>query len=200
MKHITIIAAIAASLIAISCNKIEDPATESAKEAYIDATSKTTWTYFSLSKGETVGTGEETAADNAAWASRTDWDLAICRYNVRTNSGTSTTAGAKGGIYTSALTFDTLNEVPSGAVFETDKIISSTGMSGETSVSESTATVISFQTNADGSKVMPPVYLKAPVYILRTADGSSFYKVEFTQYQDENKTTGQVKFNFARIK
>ena len=161
MKHITIIAATAAALIAISCDKIEDPITEPAKEAYIDATSKTTWTYFSLSKGETVG--------------------------------------AKGGIYTSAQTFDTLTEVPSGAVFETDKIITSSGMSGETSVSESNATVITFQTNADGSKVMPPVYLKAPVYIVRTADGSTSYKVEFTQYQDENKVTGHVKFNFARI-
>ena len=142
---------------------------------------------------------EWNAADNASWAARTDWDLAVCRYNVRTNSGTSTSAGAKGGIYTSGLSFEAMTEVPAGAVFETDKIIASSGMSGETSVSESTATVITFQTNADGSKVMPPIYLKAPVYIVRTADGTSFYKVEFTQYQDENKVTGKVKFNFARI-
>ena len=136
---------------------------------------------------------------HAAWAARTDWDLAVCRYNFRTNSGTSTSVGAKGGIYTSTLTFDTLTKVPAGAVFEEDKVVTSSGMSGTTSVSESNATVITFQTNADGSKVMPPVYLKAPVYILRTADGASFYKVEFTQYQDENKVTGHVKFNFARI-
>ena len=32
-----------------------------------------------------------------------------------------------------------------------------------------------------------------------TADGTSFYKVEFTQYQDEDKVTGKVKFNFSRI-
>ena len=198
MKHI-LLAAVAASLLTISCNKIETPAAEPAREAFIDATSKTTWNYFSLSKGETLGTGEENAADNAAWAARTDWDLAVCRYNVRTNSGTSTSVGAKGGIYTSTLTFDTLTKVPAGAVFEEDKVVTSSGMSGTTSVSESNATVITFQTNADGSKVMPPVYLKAPVYILRTADGASFYKVEFTQYQDENKVTGHVKFNFARI-
>ena len=198
MKHI-LLAAVAASLLTISCNKIETPAAEPAREAFIDATSKTTWNYFSLSKGETLGTGEENAADNASWAARTDWDLAVCRYNVRTNSGTSTSVGAKGGIYTSTLTFDTLTKVPAGAVFEEDKVVTSSGMSGTTSVSESNATVITFQTNADGSKVMPPVYLKAPVYILRTADGASFYKVEFTQYQDENKVTGHVKFNFARI-
>ena len=44
------------------------------------------------------------------------------------------------------------------------------------------------------------VYLKAPVYVFRTADGGSAYKVEFTQYQNEDKVTGHVKFRFAKIK
>ena len=46
------------------------------------------------------GTGAESEADNAAWAARTDWDLAVCRYNIRTNSGTSSSTGANGGVYT----------------------------------------------------------------------------------------------------
>ena len=95
MKHIsTIITAIAVSLIAISCTKQGNPSADPAKEGYVDATSKTTWTYFSLSKGEVIGTGAESEADNAAWAARTDWDLAVCRYNIRTNSGTSSSTGA----------------------------------------------------------------------------------------------------------
>ena len=53
--------------------------------------------------------------------------------------------------------------------------------------------------NEDGSLVMPPVYLKAPVYIFRTADGARCFKVEFTQYQDEDKVSGHVKFNYAQI-
>lgn len=201
MKHIsTIITAIAVSLIAISCTKSGTPSADPAKEGYVDATSKTTWTYFSLSKGEVIGTGAESEADNAAWAARTDWDLAVCRYNIRTNSGTSSSTGANGGVYTSTLTFEGLSSIPADAAFEADKLVTSSGMGGEKTVSESSATVITFKTNADGSKVMPPVYLKAPVYVFRTADGGSAYKVEFTQYQNEDKVTGHVKFRFAKIK
>ena len=40
---------------------------------------------------------------------------------------------------------------------------------------------------------------EAPVYIFRTADGSAYFKVEFTQYQDENKVTGHVRFNYAKL-
>ena len=49
---------------------------------------------------DVIGTGAESEADNAAWAARTDWDLAVCRYNIRTNSGTSSSTGANGGVYT----------------------------------------------------------------------------------------------------
>ena len=145
-------------------------------------------------------TGAESEADNAAWAARTDWDMAVCRYNIRTNSGTSSSTGANGGVYTSTLTFEGISSIPADAAFEADKLVTSSGMSGEKTVSESSATIITFKTNADGSKVMPPVYLKAPVYVFRTADGGSAYKVEFTQYQNEDKVTGHVKFRFAKIK
>ena len=69
--------------------------------------------------------------------------IAVCRYNIRTNSGKATSIGAKGGVYTSEESFADLTKLPQDATF--------------------------------------------------TAD------VEFTQYQDENKVTGHVKFNFARI-
>lgn len=196
-KSILLIAA--ATLALAACNKNDEPFSREAEEAYIDATSKTTWTYFSLSAGEIVGTGEENESDNAAWAARTDWDFAVCRYNVRTNSGKATSVGARGGVYIPDKTFEGLTEVPQGVVFEADEVVTSRGMSGVTSTVQSKATVITFMTNEDGSKVMPPVYLKAPVYIFRTADGEKCFKVEFTQYQDENKVTGHVKFNFARL-
>lgn len=194
---LTLIAAIA-TLTIVACDK-EKKTTVKAEEAYIDATSKTTWTYFSLSKGETVGTGEENDTDNAAWAARTDWDLAVCRYNVRTNSGAATSVNARGGVYVSDKSFSELKSVPKDAKFAEDGVVTSTGMSGTTSVVQSVATVIEFMTKEDGSKVMPPLYLKAPVYIFRTADGSDYFKVEFTQYQDENKVTGHVRFNFAKL-
>ncbi len=196
-KSILIIAALA-SLALLSCEKNQQPGGETS-EAYIDATSKTTWSYFSLSESKVMGTGEENDSDNAAWAARTDWDFAVCRYNIRTNSGKATSVGAKGGVYVSSETFESLKSVPKDAIFQADDVVTSSGMGGTTSVVKSSATVITFMTNEDGSKVMPPVYLKAPVYIFRTADGKKHFKVEFTQYQNEDKETGHVKFNYAGI-
>lgn len=48
------------------------------------------WTYISLETGTVVGTsilGDE--KEDAAWAVRNDWDIAICDSLIRTNGGTS---------------------------------------------------------------------------------------------------------------
>lgn len=186
-----------------SCSKddsTEQPPVES-KEAYINATSKTTWHYFSLAENKVVGTGEENTTDNAAWAARKDWDVAVNRYLVRTNSGAATSVSAQGGVYTfgASTTFNSVTAIPDGATFAADKAVTSEGMGGSTTVVQSVAAVILFKKNEDGSTIMPPVYLQAPVYIFRTADGTEHYKVQFTQYQDENKVTGHVKFYSAKI-
>lgn len=182
-------------------NSTELPPVET-KEAYINATSKTTWYYFSLAENKVIGTGEENTTDNATWAARKDWDVAVNRYLIRTNSGAATSASAQGGVYTfgASTTFNSVTTVPAGASFVTDKAISSEGMGGATTTTvKSEATVIVFKTNEDGSMIMPPVYLQAPVYIFRTANGKENYKIQFTQYQDENKVTGHVKFYSAKI-
>lgn len=187
----------------VSCSKDDDnpvPVNET-KESYIDATSKTMWTYFSLKENKIVGTGEENESDNAAWAARKDWDIAICRYNVRTNSGKATHVGAQGGVYTcnASISFSSLSSVPEGATFMTDEIVTSKGMGGITSIVKSTATVITFQMKEDGSLVMPPVYQKSPIYIFRSADGQHGYKVSFTQYLNEEKVAGHVKFYSSQL-
>lgn len=188
-----------------SCSK-DNPATDQptgeTKESYIDATSKTTWHYFSLSDNKVVGTGEETDADNKTWAARTDWDLAVNRYNIRTNSGAASSVESKGGVYTfnATTSFDSVTELPTEATFVADVAVTSEGMGGITTTIRSEATVILFKKNEDGSTIMPPVYLQAPVYIYRSADGKAHYKLQFTQYQDENKVTGHVKFYSAQIK
>lgn len=188
----------------ISCSKSnsdEQPLAET-KEAYIDATSKTSWHYFSLSQNKVVGTGEESEVDNQQWAARNDWDLAVNRYSIRTNSGAATSIEAKGGVYrfSTSTTFNSVTELPSDITFSPDKEVTSEGMGGTTVTVKSDATIIVFKTNEDGSMVMPPVYLQAPVYIFRTADGKDHYKVQFTQYQDENKVAGHVKFYLSQIR
>jgi hypothetical protein len=206
MKRVSffLLAALFASAV-VSCSKDNDdnndPKPGETKEAYIDATSNTVWHYYSLSGEEIVGSAEESAENNAVWAARKDWDIAVRRYNIRTNSGEFTTAGAQGGVYTfdANTTFASVLQTPVNAEFAVDKAITSQGMGGSTTVIRSDAAVILFQQNEDGSLVMPPVYLPAPVYIFRTASGKDYYKVQFTQYLNEDGATGHVKFKLAKI-
>ncbi len=218
MKKIILLLLAAVSALS-SCSKNENitPVGDT-KEAYIDATSKTTWNYYSLSENKIVGTGEENEADNAKWAARTDWDIAVKRYNIRTNSGEFTKANAKGGvyIYTGAVAdggvyiyddkqpFTSITNVPSNAIFETDKTVTYTGMGGTTTTIQSNAETIKFKMKLDEktqkwTKEMPPVYMKAPLCIFKTANGNEYYKVEFTQYMNEEGKTGHIKFNLAQI-
>ncbi len=171
------------------------------KEAHVEATSSTTWHYFSFENNGVTGTGEENETDNAAWFGRDDWDIAISRYSIRTNSGSATTINSRGGVYTydEETTFSSITEVPADVEFSSDEPVTTSGHGGTTTTIKSAATVIVFQTNKDGSRVMPPVYLQAPVYIFRSADGEKYFKVLFTQYQNDESVSGHVKFDFAEI-
>ena len=199
MKKMLKMAVVLMGLITLTaCPKNEKKA--ETQEAAVDAVEKDLWHYYSLSAKQEVGTGKEDSTDNALWFSRTDWDLAISRYFIRTNSGLSTTQNAQGGVYTFAenVTFDAA-VLPSGAVFATDKAVTTTGMGGTTTTMKSEATVVRFQTDAEGNMIMPPQYLKAPIYAFRSADGRSCYKVEFTQYKDEAGESGHVRFYYQKL-
>jgi hypothetical protein len=203
-----------------SCNDnggSDQPINEEPTESYIDASASDMWHYFSLKTGQVVGSAKESDENNAAWGARADWDIAIQRYKIRTNSGDFTTAGAKGGVYTPdggnldefgnilvTTTFDSVDNVPTGVEFETDKPIEEEAMSmpgvggAFTTVVRSEAVVVQMWKNATGW-VMPPDYRPAPVYIFRTADGENFYKVEFTEYKNTGNVAGHVKFQSAQI-
>jgi hypothetical protein len=205
MKRILFFVCMAALTSAfVSCSKDddeEDPKPGETQEAYINASSNTVWNYYSFAEERVVGSAEESAENNAIWAARKDWDIAIRRYNIRTNSGEFTIADAKGGVYTfgETTTFASVLKVPEGAPFVADKAVTSAGMGGSTTVIRSDAQVVILKAKDDGSLIMPPVYLSAPVYIFRTADGNNYYKVQFTQYQDEASALGHVKFNLSKI-
>jgi hypothetical protein len=179
----------------------DKPKVGKTKSVYIDATSNTAWHYYSLQNGQLVGSADESTDNNAVWSARQDWDIAIRRYNIRTNSGAFTTASAKGGVFAfdGNTTFESVNKVPTDALFEVDTAITSSGMGGTTTIVRSEATVIVFEKNPDGSLVMPPVYLQAPVYVFRTAGGNNYYKVQFTQYVNDTGATGHVAFDMAEI-
>lgn len=188
-----------------ACSKDKDdtkPANENAKKVEVDATSKTDWHYFSFTENKIVGSDAESPENNAKWSARKDWDMAICRYEIRTNSGEATTVDAKGGVHTmdAATTFASVTAVPEGANFATDKAVTEDGMGGIVTKVKSTAQVVTLKVDEEGNVVMPAVFLQAPVYIFRTADGAKYFKVLFTQYKDENNVSGKVKFDFEEIK
>ena len=70
------------------------------------------WTYFSFETGETVGQSPfDDAQEDAAWAARSDWDLAICGEYIKTNGGAS--GNGQGGILRDTQhTFQSLEEAP----------------------------------------------------------------------------------------
>lgn len=167
----------------------------------VDATASAMWHYLSLSESKEVGAGTQSDSADAAWFARTDWDIAINRYHIRTNSGKSTTAGSYGGVYTcdKDSSFSVVSLVPDDDEFVVDSIETISGHGSSTDMSCSVASVIVFKQNDDGSLVMPPVYLKAPVYIFRTADGGNYYKLQFTQYINENNESGHVIYISSKL-
>lgn len=74
-----------------SCTREKDgPAAESEKEITISGLGDDHWTYFSFDTGMSVGTSRFLSdEEDKAWASRTDWDFAICGDYIKTNGGTS---------------------------------------------------------------------------------------------------------------
>lgn len=178
----------------------DDETTTGNKDLTIDASSKTTWYYFSMKNRRVIGSGEATEADDAKWFARKDWDFAVKRYNIRTNSGTSTSKGAQGGVYTcdANQTYDALTAVPAGATFAKDEVHSDRGMDGTVvqSRSEAVVAVMKFE---NGRPVMPPVWLAAPVYIFKSADGKEAYKLKFTNYTNEAGKGGYPQFKLEKL-
>ncbi len=213
---------LATTILAISftsCND-DDPASTppgNTKEAFIDAGSETIWQYYSFAENKIVGSAEGNAENDAAWAKRKDWDIAIRRMYIRTNSGTSTTVAANGGVFTFDInntdklgniipvtSFASIQNIPDNVSITPDTVVTYGGHGGNITTSQSNAIVVAMEKKIDETTkeivtAMPPIYRKMPVYIFRSADGSNYYKVEFTQYKDENNKSGQDKFNYAQI-
>ncbi|MBQ9470028.1 MAG: HmuY family protein [Bacteroidales bacterium] len=163
------------------------------RSGYIDAHESGKWQYYSLAENKLVGTGD--ASNDTEWFARTDWDFALNRFNIRTNSGTSNSK-PQGGIHTCGeeVTFDGLTAMPTTTNFEQDSWITSKGMGGTTTTSRSKAPSCKLIMST-----MPPGYEPTKVYIVRTADGKSHYKVWFFSYQSDKGASGHLKFHMAKL-
>ena len=115
MKKISIYITAAVAILCCACVRGggDAPTAVSAEEMTISGLEEGKWTYFSLAKGEPVGTSTFLSEEeDALWAARTDWDFAICGEYLRTNSGTSG-KGSGGILRDTEHNFQTLKEAPS---------------------------------------------------------------------------------------
>lgn len=68
----------------------ETPAPAEVKTMKVEGINDKSWTYISFENGLVVGHSElGNTAEDAEWAARKDWDIALCGELLRTNSGTS---------------------------------------------------------------------------------------------------------------
>lgn len=167
----------------------------------VDATSSATWQYVSLAEQKVIGSGKESAEDNAIWAKRKDWDLAICRFMVRSNSGLSTSVNAQGGVHTfdESLSFESIKTLPSNPTFVVDKMYMEYFEKGMKQIIHSSAQVITFKKDKNGDRIMPPVFMHSPIYLFRSADGKSFYKVDFLRYKNADGVSGHVALEIGKM-
>ncbi len=205
MKKIILSLALVTSIFT-SCDE-KDPITpptppevtpEVVVDVEMDATSKTVWHYYSFAKAKIVGSGA--AIDDTKWAENKEWDIAISRYKVRTNSGTS--GNALSGLYSHVdadgknipYDFVAFTTVPTTATFVKDVVVTEETMAGGTTTESKSTAVVAVM--AAG---MPPVWKKSPLYIFPCADGENHYKVEFLSYKNSANVSGQISFRFSKI-
>ena len=94
-----------------SDNAADVPETISEQTGNIIEVKEMEWTYYSLEKGQVIGSSAFGDSDaDSLWKHRQDWDFAICGDMIRTNSGTS--GIGQGGLIATDRPYDQLGEAP----------------------------------------------------------------------------------------
>lgn len=198
MKKMLMLSLVALSLGA--CSKDNDDAvqpatnTQTAKTASVDASSFTTWTYFSFSKGEVVSVTD--------FKEDLKWDIAFHRRDLRTNSGES--GKGQGGFFRTEVTdFDAVTAVPQNATFTTDVELPITiaySIGKETKANQPAVAypVNNGRTDWTGFKVTmtgPAYDLDKNVFLFKTANGK-VVKLQFLSYVNDKGKGGFVTFKY----
>lgn len=153
---------------------------------YIDATSYTRWNYLDLHtlKADTVNISQGTPAPAR-------WDIAVHRYDVKTNGGAAMRSG-----FTSLESLIASGRIPTGD-YVADEYTTSTivvdmshMMDGWLGYAESYYNrVLSSWLDVDKSS-MPPIYTKSDcVYVLRMADGT-YAALQLADFMDSAGVKG----------
>ena len=186
------------------------------------------WIYYNLRTGE-IFNAYQVNSDirEGEQKTRTDWDLAFCGNKLRTNSGTS--GNGRGGVADMGFQgydrWTKKSQIPHNVEWVTDKDNISITMSQREWVSYTVANNITGipwfdpnkgpqQTKTSASPLLnkalvfsgpPPSYLPSfHTYVIRTADGAHYFKLQIVSWYDESieigETGGRISFYCDELK
>ena len=158
----------------------------------LDASSSKKWTYFSFATGQAVTVDNDGIKDVPKGLG---WDIAFCRFYTRTNSGESNSdKNGKGGVFMSEVTSIEQAQIP-----EDDKFIID-----EVGKLDPAMDIIVTSHNKELQKwldldmsKMPPIFsIKNKVFIIRCADGKTYAKVKFLEFENNEGKRVYPKFEY----
>ncbi len=169
----------------------------------LNASDEQKWVYFSFETGTIVEVTNPKTTDN--------WDIAFNRYNIRTNGGVSGIGEAEV-VNTNSKDFAAVTKAPAEG-YEKDKEVTEYGRPrpGQTQPSVTKFEknpVISGTVNKQDSKgwynYTPPKQgentphfeITKYVYVLKTAKGGKYVKIQLAGYTNDKNETGYITFSY----
>lgn len=204
MKNKICLALFAGALLFTSCDRNNDNVEEqiikplvNAKEVTVDA-SAGQWKYFSFTTGKEVEVKDPMASS--------DWDIAFNRFYVKTNSGVS--GKGKGGAFVATSDdFFAVGVAPKeGYLADDQSKVESVGWPSQDVQMEFNSRIsggmkgvnltgyVTYDPNAHSGVGAGYYEMTKRVYIIKTADGSKYVKIQFKDYLNEKNKGGHPKF------
>jgi hypothetical protein len=206
IKHTLTIALLSLSFLFSCDNKDDLFKKEEPKEglAVLDCSSYTQWNFFSFSKGEIIGKCEvNNSSEYDSWASRTDWDIAFHRQDIKTNSGAS--GKGNGGIIEYDFKGETFNfesvkyapadgysvDIPDSVIFDMSKMMEGIIGYANTGLAQPPKkwAVLTDMMNSKWEYVQK-------VFIVRTAD-KKYAKIYLKNFKSDTGASGTVTMQYT---
>jgi hypothetical protein len=180
-----------------ACEKDDDggdPIVTGVVKDTVNATSYSSWKYYSFSKGDTVQISNPETS--------TEWDIAFQRFFIKTNGGKSGSgqAGAFNTLLTGVENFNTLTIVPDSAVFLADDTVAIENYNPANPSEPIIVKMIlspvltDWYTMQHGASTL--LITKELLYILKTADGK-YVKFMITNYYNNEATSAYPSFQYV---
>ena len=186
MKKIVFLSALAI-LAFFACKKDESKTPIQSQTFEINATSRTSWKYFSFAQNDTIAVTDP--------ASSNEWDLAFQRNNIKTNGGKSGNGmGSAANSYKKGQSgFDALKNVPDTSTFISDNDVSIAVQGGYSVyvVNPALYTWFTMELATQGTQIVPT----DNIYIVKTGTGK-YAKVWFKSYYNALNASGYVTFQY----